>query len=595
VWCALSGCAGKKTDGGAQPSPMPAADGGDKASDAGFDAAVPLGHDAAIADAAPAADGGSGGSAAGGDGSARGEDAGTSTQIGSSPWGIASSASSSRSLAGWAEPIHATGIDHLRGFDTSDVDARLQVAADHQLQVSGILLYSSGSGATTFPVDDLPGWTNYVTDLATRCRGRVVDWEVWNEPPNFTDNKMPAAYAAIVMPAYDALKAIDPAIQVGLAAQSCHVNWLEQTILAGAKDHFDYLTVHPYETLGLLDQGFEGEFMAIVPTLRKMLRDVDPARADAPILFTEIGQPVQGATTPEQQAATVIKAYTMAIAQGVKRVHWFEGIDGDSGPFGLLDASGTKRMSYSALTQLIARLGLVPRYLGWLLLNDRDYGFVFSSGQDGVMVAWAPPGLTDDVTFPSAISLLDPIAGTMTSTNKISLGNSPMIAIGLPASQLMAAAQNLKKPFPWGGDFSRASAVTFTAGGPDAGLHALGSATATMVGGKVGRDQSAASGQSFTVDPNFLSYDTATIEITAVLRRKGSTAAGFNLKYESKSGQSAADGWYAIPGSDQWYTKSWTIADDQFVGKWGYNFSFDSDSTSNSQYLLQSVTVTKHP
>ncbi|HEY2735781.1 MAG TPA: hypothetical protein VGI70_17405, partial [Polyangiales bacterium] len=300
------------------------------------------------------------------------------------------------------------------------------------------------------------------------------------------------------------------------------------------------------------------------------------------------------ATTPAQQAATVIKAYTMAIAQGVKRVHWFEGIDGDSGPFGLLDASGMKRASYTALTQLIARLGPVPRYLGWLLFNDRDYGFVFLSGKDGVMVTWAPPGMTDDVTFPSAVMLLDPNTGKLTSASKVSLGNAPMIAIGLPASQLTAAKQNRKKPFPWGGDFSQASAVTFVAGSPDAGLHPLGSTASMTVDGKAGRDQSAVAGQSFTVDPNFLSYDSATIEIKAVLRRKGSTAAGFNLKYESKSGSSAVDGWYAIPGSDQWYTQTWTISDDQFVGKWGYNFTFDSDSTANSQYLLQSVTVTKH-
>jgi hypothetical protein len=44
---------------------------------------------------------------------------------------------------------------------------------------------------------------------------------------------------------------------------------------------------------------------------------------------------------------------------------------------------------------------------------------------------------------------------------------------------------------------------------------------------------------------------------------------------------------------DQWYTQTWTIADAQFVGKWGYQFTFDSDATQNSKYTIQSVTVAK--
>ena len=51
-------------------------------------------------------------------------------------------------------------------------------------------------------------------------------------------------------------------------------------------------------------------------------------------------------------------------------------------------------------------------------------------------------------------------------------------------------------------------------------------------------------------------------------------------------------GWNSVPGADKWYTLSWTISDDEFVGNWGYHFSFDSDSTNYSRYYLQQVTVT---
>ena len=108
------------------------------------------------------------------------------------------------------------------------------------------------------------------------------------------------------------------------------------------------------------------------------------------------------------------------------------------------------------------------------------------------------------------------------------------------------------------------------------------------------RDCSRGSSQSFAVDPNFLSYTTQPITITAVVRRKEANEnAGFNLAYESTSGWKNAETWYTVPDNTKWHTKTWTITDPQFVGKWGFNFSFNSDSPEHSKYYLQSVTVSK--
>ncbi|HEX4477479.1 MAG TPA: hypothetical protein VH142_20455 [Polyangiaceae bacterium] len=533
---------------------------------------------------------GSGGSA-NGSGGATNLDGGAAPRV--SPWGIASSASSSRALGSWAPAIRATGITWLRGFDASNTDMNLTIAATNGLDVSGILIFSGPGASQTFPVADPTGWSNYVTTSVTQCKGRVHDWEVWNEPPNFTDDKTPTSYATIVKSGYDAAKAVDSTVQIGLAAQSNHVNWLEQTILAGGADHFDYVTVHPYEILGLVASGFEGEYMAVVPTIRKMLAKDDPARASAPVWFTEIGEPVDGSITAEHQAETVVKAYTMGIAEGVEHVHWFEGIDGDSGPFGLIDASGRTRPSYAALATLISKLGQFPDYVGWVLLNDRDYGFVFDGTSSTVLVTWTPPGATDTVAMSETVAVIEASTGTTTNGTSVSLTNSPSIVSGDLASLKTTAAQNRRRPFPWGGDFSTATAVSYRAGSPDAGLHPLTAATLVTVDGGPARDESTSYGVSFAVDPNFLSYTTTPVTITAVVRANGAGAAGFNLKYESTSGSSSTGSWYGVPGSDQWYTQTWTITDDQFVGKWGYNFTFDSDSTDNSNYSIQSVTVAK--
>ena len=48
-----------------------------------------------------------------------------------------------------------------------------------------------------------------------------------------------------------------------------------------------------------------------------------------------------------------------------------------------------------------------------------------------------------------------------------------------------------------------------------------------------------------------------------------------------------------MPAQGEWSTLSWPITDAQFVGKFGYHFSFDSDSTRHSNYSIRSVSVSK--
>ena len=524
---------------------------------------------------------------------AEGGDASDPTAALGSPWGVAPSASSTRSLASWAPIVAAAGVGWVRAFDHSQTDSSIAIAKANGLELTGFFFFSDPGPLPTFPVNNLTGWRDYVTGMVSKTRGQVRHWEVWNEPPNFSENKSPAAYATIVVNAYDAAKAADPTVQIGLAAQSNHVNWLAQTIDAGARDHFDYVTVHPYEILGLVEHGWEAEYMSIVPTLRKMLADKNPSKRDVPVWFTEVGEPVSGTITEGHQADTLVKAYVMGIAQGVARIHWFEPLDGDSGPFGLIDSNGVKRPSYTALSMLALHLGQKPRYAGWLLLNDAHYAFVFEGAAAPVMIAWALPGQRASVSLGVPSLVVEPRTGMSSTTDSYELTSSPVIFVGISATFVAQARTNAARPFPWSSDFSSATSVSYTAGAAELGLHPLGTRTIVTVDGGPALDVGASSGTSFTVDPNFSSYTTSPLRITAVVRRSGSDAAGFNLKYEATSGWKSTGSWYGVPGSDQWYTQTWTVTDAQFVGKWGYQFTFDSDSTQNSKYRIQSVTVAK--
>jgi hypothetical protein len=546
-----------------------------------------------------------------------------------SPFGIGADHHTSQVPEKWIPQIAGIGVRFNRSFQAiwnslepqegqwnwTAVDRQWQVLADNNVE-TGVLLIGNPAWTTPgqkrgliLPVDNLPAWTNYVTELAKRFKGKVKYWEVWNEPPNFMGRNQTAAdYGKLVAASYDALKAVDPENQVGLAAKSVHVHFLRKAILGGAKDHFDYVTVHPYEVLGGVadGKGTEPLYMHIVPMIRKMLADVNPEKVDAPILFTELGcdaGPVGKGygKGPEVAAHTLVKAHTMGIAQGVACINWFEGMDGDSGPMGLLDAKGTPRPAFTALEQLIRHLGPHPKYLGWVLLNEKNYGFVFEGAKGTVLAAWTPQKAAKDrIAFGQAVEIVDPLTGNVTQADAWDLTNAPVLVPGVPGGMTAQAAANKARPLPWGGDYSEAKSVSITMGenGGEKGLHTrAGDAVAADVvayGGNA-RAGDVPLGNFYIIDPNFLSYTPTRVRITAVVRRnEANDEAGFKVKYESPDGFKTTS-WFAIPDNQQWHTATWEIDDAQFVNMWGYSFALNSDGNKLNKYFVQSVTVEKLP
>jgi hypothetical protein len=514
--------------------------------------------------------------------------------------------------AAWLPQMAAIGIHHQRTLDTpwwncelkkgtwtwDDMDAQYAYCMGLGVAPGGILAgnptWNAGDPQGSLPAHDIPEWSTYVGQVVKHFKGRVTWWEVWNEPPNFIGRDQgPVDYEKCVVGAYDAAKAADPGCKVGLAAKSVHLNFLEQVIKAGAKDHFDYITLHPYEVLGLtLDHpGSEPVFMNIVPMVRKMLRAIDPARADVPIWFTELG--CDSGKGLDVQAGALVRAYTMGIAQGVGRIHWFEGRDGDSGPMGLLDAQGHPRPVYTAMATMITHFGQHPHYLGWLLLGD-DYAFVFQGAEGPVLVTWGQAGgpATD---FGAPVRLVDPCTGQITTASTHPRNKIPVIVLDVPVAMVAKARANAGIPLPWGGDYRQAQSVSVTMGAQNVerGLHTQSAASiaADVVTYGNSRSGTVPGGNVFMVDPNFLSYTPTPIEISALVRRDDKNdPASIQLEYESTSGYKKAES-VAIPenkGTD-WQTVTWKVSDDEFVSMWGYNFVFNAGS-----YYVKSVTVTKH-
>jgi hypothetical protein len=521
------------------------------------------------------------------------------SDTGLSPFGIGGDAHTGQDLPRWIPQMAAIGIPMMRCCTPE----QMKYLTDHGMKFGG-LLYGVPPGDTddapgTLPVKNIAAWSAYVTKSVQEARGRVKYWEVWNEPPNGIGPDQTAAdYAKIMISSYDAARAVDPNCLVGLAAKSVHVNWLEQVIKAGAKDHFDYIVLHPYEVLGGVaeNNGSEALYMSIVRTVRKMLAAQDPAKAKVPIIFTELGCDISRGENNQGEA--LVKAYTMGIAQGVACIEWFEGIDGDSGPMGLLRGDGSPRPAYRAMAQMIRHLGLHPAYLGWVLFNNEDYGFIFRGARGTVLITWVPKGPAARVDFGQAVSITDPLTGRVQRATGCSLTTAPIMVDGVPANLVAEARANKSRPFPWGGDYTNARSVSITMGATttEKGLHSQAGANVAanvIAYGGSARAGSVPGGEVFMVDPNFLSYTSTPIEISVVVRRnEANDNAGFKLNYESTSGFKNL-GWYTVPDNKEWHTVKWKIDDAEFVGMWGYNFSLDSDGNEYNKYDIQSVTVTK--
>ncbi|WP_425614385.1 hypothetical protein NA78x_004252 [Anatilimnocola sp. NA78] len=544
-----------------------------------------------------------------------------STNAFPSPFGIGASHVRNRSAAdnaAWIPQMGAIGLHVFRSpqvgwgglepeegkWKWDELDKQTEYLAEQKFEFGMLLMgntkWNQLDRPGTLPVNNLPAWSNYVSQVAKHVKGKSRNFEIWNEPPNGTGkDQTPADYAKIVVSAYDAAKAAQPDCLVGLSAKSAHVNYLEQVIQAGAKDHFDYIVLHPYEVLNGVanNTGSEAVFMNIVPTVRKMLAAQNPSKVNVPIIFTELGS--DSSKGADNQAHALVKAYTMGIAQGVACIQWFEGRDGDSGPLGLIDAKGTPRPAYTAMEQLIRYLGDRPNYLGWVLLNDQHYGFVFQGAKGTVLCAWSRPGKPQRVEFGREVRIANPLTTNIVEARSYELTVAPILVLDVPETFITQAKANKSKPFPWGGDFTDAKSVSITFGEKtiESGLHtgaAADVAAAVIAYGGSSRAGDVPGGNVFTVDPNFLTYTTVPLEITAVVRRNPANEnSGFKLVYESQDGFKTAGGWYTVPDNKKWHTVTWKIDDAQFVNYWGFNFNLESDGNKFNKYLIQSVTVTK--
>jgi LysM repeat protein len=136
--------------------------------------------------------------------------------------------------------------------DVQRYGLRLVARVDAQPQWAG------GGYPTVGPPNNMQDYADFVKRLATRYKGRIQAYEIWNEPNlarewgNRAPN--PAAYTNMLKMAYNAIKSVDPDALVFSAGMTPTTRWdnvampdtefIKGMYDAGAKGYFDALGVN---------------------------------------------------------------------------------------------------------------------------------------------------------------------------------------------------------------------------------------------------------------------------------------------------------------------------------------------------------------
>lgn len=544
-----------------------------------------------------------------------------------SPWGMGAPSGDALLPASGAKWVRAfeewQTVEPQPGqWNWSQTDKMVAEARANHIQMLGFWWYfapwaSADGGGRRGPIKNIQYWRDYVAGTVTRYHGDIKYWEIWNEFNGgfYEGDHKVQDYADLVVAAYDAAKKVDPSVKVGLSVASSDVGFLDLVIKEGAANHFDFICIHPYESMSTMINGDEAGFLTLGDSVRQMLAS-NHQRVDTPLWITEVGAetPVKTDAKAESlQASMLVKAYVLPMAQGFQRIFWFcfRSWTDEGGDFGLLRPDGTKRPSYSAYKTMVELLGPEPKYEGWVDLGQEGHGFLFRGQGGDILAAWALPGAEAKVDLKSDVRVVD-LSGaesTLHAGKSLELSETPVFLTHLPPSLAQAARANQRKPFPWGGDYADAHAIRCRMGATnqDQGLRQVFLQEAqknltvpVTVDGEsvrkvVGTDHDNAAAY-FRADSRFIPFGTRALDITAVARRESpDREANLSITYETLAGYKDFHGGFenwSIPAGDGWQEHTWHVTDASFGNKWGWHLGLLSPGGTN-HLLIKEVRITK--
>lgn len=202
--------------------------------------------------------------------------------------------------------------------------------------------YQLGNAAEPGNIQD---WRDFVQTVATRYRGRIHAYEIWNEPndPTFFSGT-PAKMLELATEAYKILKQVDPTVTVlsPAATEQGGVAWLDQYLAGGGGAVADVIAYHLY-----VHPNPPENMLPLLAQVKAIM--AQHGQSSKPVWDTETGWHSPATFTQTDEAAFVARSYLLAASGGVSRFFWYAWDDHDWVTLQLTNADGTLRPSAQAL------------------------------------------------------------------------------------------------------------------------------------------------------------------------------------------------------------------------------------------------------
>lgn len=166
---------------------------------------------------------------------------------------------------------------------------------------------------------NMADWRNYVKTVATRYKGRIHDWEIWNEP-NRPQSWTGSVDTLVEMTreASAILKQIDPTNVVvsPAATETRGLAYLDSYLAKGGAKYVDVIGYHFY-----VGREPPEAMVALIAEVEKTL--AKHGLSSMPLWSTEAGWLGPDLMPPDMQVAYVARAYILSWASGVSRFYWY--------------------------------------------------------------------------------------------------------------------------------------------------------------------------------------------------------------------------------------------------------------------------------
>jgi hypothetical protein len=239
-----------------------------------------------------------------------------------------------------------------------------------------------GAGAAAEP-KDMQDWIDYLRNVATRYKGRILLYEMWNEPndPNYFSGSVAKA-VELTRLAQETLKAVDPRIKL-ISSAPYSVGYLQQYLAAGAGQYADIIGYHIYNTPPEDD-------IRLLADLRTVKQRTGVA--DKPLWITE-GATGDNTTPAADAAGLLARKYLVEMLYGSSRFNWY--VWGAATPFCLATTDADQSAANAAGVALGALQGwLVGGTIQTTGVDSRQNWTVQMQTPDGLpgYIVWNPRG-----------------------------------------------------------------------------------------------------------------------------------------------------------------------------------------------------------